>query len=82
MVPNSGYELKKEYENYDAIKHFNIDFIEYDGCPGCRCGDILKGKITPFECPLFKKACTPEKPIGSCMVSSEGTCAAYYRYNS
>ncbi|MBC2580095.1 hydrogenase formation protein HypD [Clostridium sp. DJ247] len=81
-IPNSGYVLNKEYENYDAIKHFSIDYKEYDGCPGCRCGDILKGKITPFECPLFKKACTPENPVGSCMVSSEGTCAAYYRYNS
>jgi len=81
LVPNSGYMLNKEYENYDAIKHFRIDYKDYDGCPGCRCGDILKGKITPLECPLFKKACTPENPVGSCMVSSEGTCAAYYRYN-
>lgn len=79
-VSNSGYILNKEYENYDAIKHFNINYREYDGCPGCRCGEILKGKITPYECPLFKKTCAPENPVGSCMVSSEGTCAAYYRY--
>ncbi|MFT8313037.1 MAG: hydrogenase formation protein HypD [Clostridium sp.] len=81
-IPNSGYTFNKEYEEFDAIKHFNIEYKEYDGSPGCRCGDILKGKITPLQCPLFKKACTPENPVGSCMVSSEGTCAAYYRYNS
>jgi len=80
-LSNGRYTFNKEYEEFDAIKHFNIDYKEYDGSPGCRCGDILKGKITPFECPLFKKACTPENPVGSCMVSSEGTCAAYYRYN-
>ncbi len=81
-IPNSGYKLNKEYEDFDAIKHFDINYKDYDGSPGCRCGDILKGKITPFECPLFRKACTPENPVGSCMVSSEGTCAAYYRYSS
>ena len=81
-IPNSGYTFNREYEEFDAIKHFHIDYKEYDGSPGCRCGDILKGKITPLQCPLFKKACTPENPVGSCMVSSEGTCAAYYRYNS
>ncbi|MFT8313040.1 MAG: hydrogenase formation protein HypD [Clostridium sp.] len=81
-IPNSGYTFNKEYEEFDAIKHFNIEYKEYDGSPGCRCGDILKGKITPLQCPLFKKACTPENPVGSCMVSSEGTCAAYYRYNN
>lgn len=81
-IPNSGYKFNKEYEEFDAIKHFDINYKDYDGSPGCRCGDILKGKITPFECPLFRKACTPENPVGSCMVSSEGTCAAYYRYSS
>jgi hydrogenase expression/formation protein HypD len=81
VIQNSGYKFNKEYEEFDAIEHFNIDYKDYDGSPGCRCGDILKGKITPFECPLFKKACTPENPVGSCMVSSEGTCAAYYRYS-
>lgn len=81
-IPNSGYKFNKEYEDFDAIKHFDINYKDYDESPGCRCGDILKGKITPFECPLFRKACTPENPVGSCMVSSEGTCAAYYRYSS
>lgn len=80
-IPNSGYKFNKEYEEFDAIKHFNIEYKDYDGSLGCRCGDILKGKITPLECPLFKKICIPENPVGSCMVSSEGTCAAYYRYS-
>lgn len=79
-VPNSGYVLNKEYESYDAVKHFSINYKEYDECSKCRCGEILKGKITPYECILFKRTCTPENPIGPCMVSSEGTCAAYYRY--
>ncbi|HEY8891276.1 MAG TPA: hydrogenase formation protein HypD [Clostridium sp.] len=80
-IPKSGLEFNSEYEDFDALKHFKIDYEEYDGSPGCKCGEILKGKIKPTDCPLFKKLCTPENPVGSCMVSSEGTCAAYYRYN-
>ncbi|HEY5556875.1 hydrogenase formation protein HypD [Acetobacterium sp.] len=80
-IPNSGLEFKGEYEDFDALKHFKIDYEEYDGSPGCKCGEILKGKIKPPDCPLFKKICNPENPVGSCMVSSEGTCAAYYRYH-
>lgn len=82
VIPKSGYAFNKKYEDFDALKHFDIDYEEYDGSPGCRCGEILKGKITPLQCPLFKKACTPENPVGSCMVSSEGTCAAFYKYHS
>ncbi len=82
LIPNSGYVFNKNYEEFDALKHFQIEYQEYDGSPGCRCGEILKGKITPLQCPLFKRACTPENPVGSCMVSSEGTCAAFYRYHS
>lgn len=82
LIPKSGYILNKNYEEFDALKHFKIEYEEYDGSPGCRCGEILKGKITPLECPLFKKFCTPEKPVGSCMVSSEGTCAAFYKYHT
>lgn len=80
IVPFSGYVFREEFEEFDALKHFQIEYKEYDGCDGCRCGEILKGKITPMQCPLFKKVCTPEKPVGSCMVSTEGTCAAYYKY--
>jgi len=79
-IPKSGLEFNNQYEDFDALKHFNINYKEYDGSPGCKCGEILKGKIKPTCCPLFKKLCTPENPVGSCMVSPEGTCAAYYRY--
>lgn len=82
VIPNSGYVFNEEFEEFDALKHFEIEYEEYDGSSGCRCGEILKGKITPLECPLFKRVCTPENPVGSCMVSSEGTCAAFYRYHS
>ncbi|GCD11479.1 hydrogenase formation protein HypD [Clostridium tagluense] len=80
-IPKSGLKFNGEYENFDALKHFKINYKDYDGSPGCKCGEILKGKIKPIDCPLFKKLCTPENPVGSCMVSSEGTCAAYYRYH-
>ena len=80
-IPQSGLEFNSKYEAFDALKHFKINYEEYDGSPGCKCGEILKGKIKPMDCPLFKKLCTPENPVGSCMVSSEGTCAAYYRYH-
>ena len=80
-ISGSGLEFNSQYEDFDALKHFNINYEEYDGSPGCKCGEILKGKIKPTDCPLFKKLCTPENPVGSCMVSSEGTCAAYYRYH-
>jgi len=80
-IPKSGLEFNSEYEDFDALKHFKINYEEYDGSAGCKCGEILKGKIKPTDCQLFKKLCTPENPVGSCMVSSEGTCAAYYRYH-
>lgn len=80
-IPRSGLEFNREYEEFDAIVHFKINYEEYDGNPYCKCGEILKGLIKPPDCPLFKKLCTPENPVGSCMVSSEGTCAAYYRYH-
>ena len=81
VIPQSGLEFNSKYEAFDALKHFKINYEEYDGSPGCKCGEILKGKIKPMDCPLFKKLCSPENPVGSCMVSSEGTCAAYYRYH-
>ena len=80
-IPKSGLEFNSEFEYFDALKHFKINYEEYDGSPGCKCGEILKGKIKPTDCPLYKNLCTPENPVGSCMVSSEGTCAAYFRYN-
>lgn len=80
-VSKSGLRLKDKYVKLDAWKAFRISENEQDYDPkGCRCGDILKGKCLPYECSLYGKLCTPENPVGSCMVSSEGTCSAYYKY--
>ncbi len=79
-IPDSGLAIRQEYGAFDAAKKFNIERRSVKLHPGCRCGDILKGIIKPHQCPLFNGRCTPENPIGPCMVSSEGTCAAYYLY--
>lgn len=82
VIPKSGRKLNHKYSNFDAWSLLNSSENEQDEEPnGCKCGDILKGKCIPYECKLYGKACTPENPIGSCMVSSEGTCAAYYKYS-
>jgi hydrogenase expression/formation protein HypD len=80
LIEASGLEINREFEEWDARRKFNIP--EYEDVPikGCACGQVLTGKITPHACPLFGKACTPVNPVGPCMVSHEGTCAAYYRY--
>jgi len=82
VIPQSGLEIRKEYEAFDAQKRFEIVVPEREEPKGCACGEILTGLKTPVECPLYKTVCTPEDPVGPCMVSSEGTCAAYYRYHS
>jgi len=79
-IKKSGLALSKKYSQFDAEKIFSFDISYSKEKKGCRCGDVLKGIIKPVQCPLYKKKCTPEKPIGACMVSSEGTCAAYYKY--
>lgn len=79
-IKNSGLKLKEEYFKYDAEKRFSIELSNKEKLTACRCGDVIKGKINPFECSLFEKECTPWNPIGPCMVSCEGTCAAYYKY--
>jgi hydrogenase expression/formation protein HypD len=81
-IPDSGLKIKKEYVARDASKVFEIETIDSKDPTGCACGEILIGQKSPTDCLLYKTACTPETPIGPCMVSSEGTCAAYYRYNS
>ncbi len=80
-IPQSGLILRDEYADYDASKKYNVS--TQGGTPDkrCRCGDVLRGIIFPDECPLFNKECTPLFPIGPCMVSSEGSCAAYYKYS-
>ena len=80
MIPKSGLGIVKEYEMFDTAKKFDIKQKDTPEPKGCLCGEVLKGKKRPGDCKLFKKRCTPENPVGSCMVSSEGTCAAYYKY--
>lgn len=80
MVPQSGLGLRKAYSFYDAALRFPVEAPESLSPEGCACGEVLKGKITAQECPLFAKVCTPLQPVGPCMVSSEGACAAYYHY--
>ncbi|MDD2271955.1 MAG: hydrogenase formation protein HypD [Desulfuromonadaceae bacterium] len=80
MLPGSGLVIRDEYAEFDAERVLALDVPEAAENPACRCGDVLKGKLTPFNCPLFSGVCTPESPVGACMVSSEGTCAAAYKY--
>ena len=79
-IPDSGYCLKPEFAEFDAVARFQPDVEPTRDPRGCRCGDVLRSVIAPNQCPLFDKVCTPENPVGPCMVSSEGSCAAYYRY--
>lgn len=79
-IRNSGLEIKDRFQNFDAQRRFEIRKTEHVES-SCECGKILTGKITPPECPLFGKACTPTTPVGACMVSGEGTCGAWYRWN-
>ena len=82
--PGTARELRKDYENFNAKKfEIDVDIPEQDKLSKkCRCGDVLRGKILPTNCPLFKDICTPDNPIGPCMVSHEGTCKAFYKYGS
>ncbi len=82
IVAQSGLRIKQKYEHFDADSVFQLNLKPAKEPKGCRCGDILRGVATPPECELFGKVCTPEKPIGPCMVSSEGACAAYYKYGT
>ncbi len=79
-VPASGLKLKPEFANYDAEKLYDLSRIDSRESSGCICGEILRGVKTPLDCALFNKACTPEHPIGPCMVSAEGACSAYHLY--
>lgn len=80
IIPKSGMGIKDTYCDFDTVKRFDIKLDFKDKLTICKCGDIIKGKIEPKECSLFAKLCSPENPIGPCMVSSEGACAAYYKY--
>ncbi|MCX5811885.1 MAG: hydrogenase formation protein HypD [Proteobacteria bacterium] len=80
LIPESGLVFKKAYAGFDAAARFPVE-VPYASPPeGCSCGEVLKGKIKPDQCPLFSIVCTPADPTGPCMVSSEGACAAYFNY--
>jgi len=80
LVPYSALRIKREYAAYDAERRFGLEDRPARDNPGCECGAVLRGEKTPTDCKLFGTVCTPETPMGSCMVSSEGACAAHWTY--
>ncbi|NWF67511.1 MAG: hydrogenase formation protein HypD [Chloroflexi bacterium] len=79
-IPQSGWRLRPEYIDFDAERRFAVENIYTEESPLCRSGEVLQGLIKPNQCAAFGKECTPRKPLGATMVSSEGACAAYYQY--
>jgi hydrogenase expression/formation protein HypD len=79
-LPASGLGLREKYSKFDAISRFSLPQIEDVEPKGCRCGDVITGRCSPADCKLFAVACTPVRPLGPCMVSSEGTCSAWFKY--
>ena len=79
-IPQSGLAIRVKYGRFDAARVLNVQFGEAQVPAGCHCGEVLRGVLTPLECRLFGRVCSPMNPIGPCMVSSEGVCAAYYKY--
>ena len=79
-VASSGLQIKPRYERFDADRAFEIEPVPTREPKGCICGSILRGVSTPKDCRLFRETCTPENPVGPCMVSAEGSCATYYHY--
>jgi hydrogenase expression/formation protein HypD len=80
VITGSGLKIRDEFSAFDAEKMIQVELDPTKEHPGCSCGEILKGKMQPNQCPLFGNICTPESPVGACMVSSEGSCAAAYKY--
>ena len=83
-IGTSSLALRQEYAHRDAARVFSMDTHTRPSAEpkGCRCGEVLRGVLEPPECPLFRTVCSPRTPIGPCMVSNEGACAAYYRYGA
>lgn len=81
VIKDSGLRLRDEFDYLDAKKYFNVEVGESKESKACICGEILRGKAKPYDCKVFGKVCNPQNPIGSCMVSGEGACAAYYKYS-
>ena len=82
VIPGSGLVLRKEWEAFDARKKYAVPPIQGRPNPACRCGDVLQGKCKPSDCKVFGKVCTPQHPVGACMVSNEGACSAYFMYGN
>ncbi|MCB0828335.1 MAG: hydrogenase formation protein HypD [Solirubrobacterales bacterium] len=80
FISQSALKLRPAYAEFDAERRFEVPGVRVADPKACQCGEVLKGVIRPWECKVFGTACTPERPIGTCMVSSEGACAAYYNY--
>ena len=80
MVENGCYTISRNYAEFDANKRYHLDADPKNDAPACRCGEILRGKVAPENCPLFGGDCTPAHPVGACMVSGEGACMAAFRY--
>jgi hydrogenase expression/formation protein HypD len=80
VIPQSGWRLRPEFRSFDAEERFAVGDIHTQESPLCRSGEVLQGLLKPHECAAFGKQCTPQTPLGATMVSSEGACAAYYRY--
>ena len=81
-VPESGLGLRLPFADFDAEKRHGVKVLPGEDQPGCLCGDVVKGKVKPPQCPMFGRRCTPDRPYGPCMVSSEGTCAAWHKYSA
>ena len=80
FISQSGLELREEFDEWNAEKVFTVPGVRVADPKACQCGEVLKGVLKPWECKVFGTACTPETPIGTCMVSPEGACAAYYNF--
>jgi hydrogenase expression/formation protein HypD len=80
VIPGSGLKIRENYVRFDADDKFIVEVEPTKEAPGCICGEVMQGVSDPPDCALFGKACTPEYPVGACMVSSEGSCAAWYKY--
>jgi hydrogenase expression/formation protein HypD len=80
LIPQSGLGIREDYGAWDAARKYELPIFHSKETLGCLCGEVLKGRIYPTQCPLFGIRCTPMKPVGPCMVSTEGSCAAYHRY--
>jgi len=80
ILPKSGLRLREAYTSFDAAKAFPIHIDSSNDPPGCRCGEVLRGVLSPPQCPLFRRVCSLDNPVGPCMVSGEGACSAYLQY--